>query len=376
VILPSITAPNRSLRRRRELIGYGLLAAYIAVVGMSLWLRYGYGRENAAAREHAEEWSGVVREGTALLHHLSEIYTAGVEPTLAPEARRTRFEAARSSFATALASVQEGARQEAKHGAEELTADLAVLGASAGHLSTHVEALLREAPFPRPDRRPPHARLRAVDSRYRESVDGYNHVWKRLHDIAKTHSTEQAATARRVERLDTIMHVLLLLTIGGTTFFLYRLARQVRADVREKARLVTELRESETKYRSMFDNSVEGIFQTTPEGRFITANRALARMYGYESPEHLIERLSDIGSQLYVDPSQREALLRALQKEDVVSNFEFEAVRADGRMMWLRENVRAVRDEKGNLLYLEGTVEDVSDRWWGEQRPPPPVCHH
>ncbi len=178
----------------------------------------------------------------------------------------------------------------------------------------------------------------------------------------------RGGSTANVELFDAAIHSLLLLTIGGTTIFLYQIVRRMRRDVIERARLIEELRDRETKYRSIFDNAIEGIFQTTPEGKFITANRALARMYGYKSPEHLIESLSDIGTQLYVDPAQRAALLQVLHEEDVVSNFEFEVVRADGRMMWLRENVRAVRSEDGTLLYLEGTVEDVSERWWSEQR--------
>ena len=147
-----------------------------------------------------------------------------------------------------------------------------------------------------------------------------------------------------------------------------RRVRRRQVEAQERETLVGQLHEAELKYRSIFDNAIEGIFQTTPEGRFKTANRALARMYGYESPQHLMESLTDVATQLYVDPSQRQALLDALRYDDVVSNFEFEVVRLDGRTMWVRENVHAVRDENGKILYLEGTVEDVSGMWWGEQR--------
>ncbi|HEY3901986.1 MAG TPA: PAS domain S-box protein [Chthoniobacter sp.] len=164
--------------------------------------------------------------------------------------------------------------------------------------------------------------------------------------------------------------------IGGGLFviFLFTLTGLMRRErqVRRAAVEAEGHRESRTgaeeAYRSLFDNAIEGIFQTTPEGTFVTANRALARMYGYDSPQQLIEKLTDVANQLYVDPSQRQALLEALRKEDVVSNYELEVVRADGRLIWVRENVRAVRDERGELRYLEGTVEDVSDVWWGEQR--------
>jgi PAS domain S-box-containing protein len=172
----------------------------------------------------------------------------------------------------------------------------------------------------------------------------------------------------RVDRVESIVLLLLLGVVGISLLTLWRLARRVREEAAQRRGVVQKLRESEAKYRSIFDNAIEGMFQTTPEGRFITANKALARLYGYKSPEHLMESLSDISTQLYVDPAQREALLEALREEDVVSNFEFEVHRADGRIIWLRENVRAVRDASGALLYLEGTVEDVSAHWWGEQR--------
>jgi len=161
--------------------------------------------------------------------------------------------------------------------------------------------------------------------------------------------------------------VLLVLCGLGIGYEMKR-ARRRQVEAQEREKLGGQLREAEQKYRSIFDNAIEGIFQTTPEGRFKTANRALARMYGYESPQHLMESLTDVATQLYVDPSQRQALLDALRYDDVVSNFEFEVVRLDGRTMWVRENVHAVRDENGTLLYLEGTVEDVSGLWWGEQR--------
>ena len=172
----------------------------------------------------------------------------------------------------------------------------------------------------------------------------------------------------RADRIESAVVGIMLAVVGASSFMLWRLARRVRVEMAQRNQLIHELRVSEAKYRSIFDNAIEGIFQTTPEGRFITANKALARMYGYRSPEHLIESLADISTQLYVDPGQREALLEALREEDVVSNFEFEVRRADGRMIWLRENVRAIRDEAGRIMYLEGTVEDVSAHWWSEHR--------
>ncbi len=185
---------------------------------------------------------------------------------------------------------------------------------------------------------------------------------------AQKFAESQERHARKFIRIASVFGGALLVVFGLAVFRTQQQRRRWRADLLERERLVGQLRDAEMKYHSIFDNAIEGIFQTTPEGRIVTANRSLARMYGYDSPEHLMESLTDVATQLYVDPSQRQALLDALRQDAVVSNFEFEVLRADGRTIWVRENVHAVRDDRGQLLYLEGTVEDVSDLWWGEQR--------
>jgi PAS domain S-box-containing protein len=122
-------------------------------------------------------------------------------------------------------------------------------------------------------------------------------------------------------------------------------------------------REAERKYRDIFENAVEGIFQTSPAGGFITANPALARMLGFESPEELIRaRGRASGGIYYVHPERRVEFKRLLDEHDTVRGFEFEAYRKDGTKIWMSDNVRAVRDASGKLLYYEGTVEDITER--------------
>jgi two-component system sensor histidine kinase/response regulator len=122
------------------------------------------------------------------------------------------------------------------------------------------------------------------------------------------------------------------------------------------------LRQAENKYRSIFENVVEGIYQTTPEGKFISANAMLAKIYGYASPEELMASVSDISRQLYVDPKSREEFIRLMQKNDVISRFEAPIYHTNGSVIWISENSRAVRDSSGKLLYYEGTVEDITER--------------
>lgn len=119
---------------------------------------------------------------------------------------------------------------------------------------------------------------------------------------------------------------------------------------------------AEEQYRSIFENAVEGIFQTTPEGRYLKANPMLAQIYGYNTPEELIVSLTDIGSQLYVDDHRRTEFRELLQSTDVVLNFDSQVRRRDGQEIWIRENARALRDTRGQLIGYEGTVLDITAR--------------
>ncbi|MBE9149778.1 EAL domain-containing protein [Coleofasciculus sp. LEGE 07092] len=121
------------------------------------------------------------------------------------------------------------------------------------------------------------------------------------------------------------------------------------------------LQQAEAKYRSIFENSLEGIFQTTTDGHFISANPALARLYGYSNPSELMERLTDIEHQLYVDSQRRAEFICLLQENDAVSDFESQVYCKDGSVIWITENARAVRDSNGELLYYEGTVENITE---------------
>ncbi len=129
----------------------------------------------------------------------------------------------------------------------------------------------------------------------------------------------------------------------------------------ESASLYTKVRRAEQNYRSIFENAVEGIFQSSLDGRFTTANPALARILSYDSPEELMETINDIDSQLYVNPELANEVSRMLETEGVVKGFEFEAYRKDGERIWLSLNIRLARDDKGKALFREGAIEDVTE---------------
>lgn len=133
-------------------------------------------------------------------------------------------------------------------------------------------------------------------------------------------------------------------------------------DITEQARSEQALIDAERHYRDIFENATEGIFQSTPEGQYIASNPALAGMYGYESPEALIESCQDISHQIYADRERREEFKRLMETEGVVSEFEIRILRKDGTSRWTEVNARAVRDAHGAVLYYEGTSQDITER--------------
>lgn len=122
------------------------------------------------------------------------------------------------------------------------------------------------------------------------------------------------------------------------------------------------LRVAEEKYHSIFENAVDGIYQSTPEGRFLSVNPALARMYGYENPEQVIENIVDIGEQVYVHPEDRERIARALEDRGTIHGMDYEVYRRDRSVFWVSENARMVRDRDNRPLYFEGTIQDITAR--------------
>jgi PAS domain S-box-containing protein len=136
----------------------------------------------------------------------------------------------------------------------------------------------------------------------------------------------------------------------------------VTRDVTKRRNAEELLRAAEERFRNIFENATEGIYQSTPEGRFITANSSLARMFGYESASELISSMTHIGLQLYADPSEREYVIDRLAKQDRITGFEMRAFKKNNDIIWVRDHIHAVRDSQGNLLYFEGTLEDITER--------------
>ncbi len=133
-------------------------------------------------------------------------------------------------------------------------------------------------------------------------------------------------------------------------------------DVEERRRAERALSEAEKKYRTIVENAAGGIYQLTPEGIYLSANRAMARILGYESPEQMLREVKNANTTIYADPKERAQFVIELQQHTDCYNYETEMIRRDGKKIWVNENIRVVKDELGNILYFEGSIEDITQR--------------
>ena len=133
-------------------------------------------------------------------------------------------------------------------------------------------------------------------------------------------------------------------------------------DITERKQAEAALVQAEEKYRRIFENALEGIFQTATDGKLISANPALAQIYGYDSPEELIASVNDIERQLYVEPNRRQEFFALMEKYGSLSEFESEVYRRDGSIIWISEDARTVFDARGEVLYYQGFAEDITLR--------------
>ncbi len=150
-------------------------------------------------------------------------------------------------------------------------------------------------------------------------------------------------------------------TWSSDSIALLKMVGEMFSNAIERKQTEEVLRKTEAKYRSIFENAAEGICQSTLEGKYISVNPALARILGYDSPQELLEKMTNIGEQLYVSPRRRSEFMSMIQAQNSISGFESQVYRKNGSIIWISENARAVKDQNGQIIYFEGTVEDITE---------------
>ena len=130
----------------------------------------------------------------------------------------------------------------------------------------------------------------------------------------------------------------------------------------ENARLYDNMKRAEAEYRGIFENATEGIYRTSQDGRFLSANPAMARIFGYSSPEELMASITDVGHQLYVNPERRHQFLELIRQRRPVSDFEVEFFRKDGSTFWASLHARPIYDETDALRFIDGILSDITEQ--------------
>lgn len=133
-------------------------------------------------------------------------------------------------------------------------------------------------------------------------------------------------------------------------------------DVEERRRAERALSEAEKKYRAIVENAAGGIFQLTPDGLYLSVNPAMARILNYDGPDELLRSVKNANESIYDNSREHVLFMRELEERGIIVNFETQVHTKDGQQIWVNENVRVVRDESGNTLYYEGSMEDITQR--------------
>ncbi len=141
-----------------------------------------------------------------------------------------------------------------------------------------------------------------------------------------------------------------------------KMAGEIFINALERKKVDQALTDAKAKYLNIFENAVEGIFQSTPDGRFLGVNPALARIFGFVDPREMMAAVGDIGTVLYTEPQRRAEFVSGLRERGRVTEFESQVRRKDGSLIMISENARAVLKPDGSLDYCEGTVVDVTQR--------------
>jgi PAS domain S-box-containing protein len=131
----------------------------------------------------------------------------------------------------------------------------------------------------------------------------------------------------------------------------------------ENCQLYDSVTKSEARYRGIVENAMDGIFQSTPEGKLLTANKALAEIFGYENAEQMSKEVDDLARCICAEPNSRESFSKQMERYGLVRDFEIEFRKKGCAQIAIGMlNAYAVRDKSGKSLYYEGTLKDITER--------------
>jgi diguanylate cyclase (GGDEF)-like protein/PAS domain S-box-containing protein len=193
-------------------------------------------------------------------------------------------------------------------------------------------------------------------------LGAWDYVLKPVEDLGiLEHSLRQALERARLLKENKAYRDNLELLVRKRTAELHDRTRELEQANKLLQQQIKERQAAQDKYRLIFENAMEGIFQADMQGRVLSANPSMARILGYASPDDLLDQVSDLGERLFGEPGKKEKFFRVLEAHGSVNGFEFQTSRQNDAALWGSINARLVRDSQGKALHLEGTLDDVSN---------------
>jgi two-component system, cell cycle sensor histidine kinase and response regulator CckA len=176
-------------------------------------------------------------------------------------------------------------------------------------------------------------------------------------------SYQSEALSGLVSFRNRLILIIVIFFVFGMTFITYGTkAWLIVKEEGKRKKAEALLKESEVRYRNIYDNALEGIFQISLDGKCIKANKALAKMFGYDSPKAVINSAKHPIQQVWVNPDEKIKYKSLFDKQDIVLEFECQFKRLDGKIIWVSLNTKLLRDKNGNKLYYEGFALDITER--------------
>ena len=204
--------------------------------------------------------------------------------------------------------------------------------------------------------------MMGMNNRQYTDKEGAKKLFQTFNQVYKTGKPAKEFDWQIIRKDQTTRHIeasvsLLKDSSGKPTGF-----RGIVRDITERKKVEEALRKSETKYKRLVEDAREGIFQSTAEGCYITVNQAFANILGYDSPEEVVNNITDIAHQVYVHSEDRTKILQIIEEKGSVKGYEAEFYRKDGSKTWVSINMHAAQEDQGNLLYYQGIDQDITDR--------------
>ena len=356
---------NASNKRWRR-YWYLLVGLYVGAVLCSVYIRHNLAADYEQSLAQSQVWSQKFRQYARLGRLMTGV--EGLDSAVYSQEQMAKaaaqFKEIHDEFDQVFVEEKRSLpRASQKAEAEMMLKDLELLKRGMDDLIRNTNQLLSELPAKGPSK--PEALPQVADS-FHKVLKTFGRLRSRIGGVEEKYFQQQIQAVHMLETVEYVIAFLLFILVGGVSYYGNRLEWQASRDLKEKALLLTQVEAADGKFRALFENASEGIFQLDSQGQFLIVNPALARMCGYSSPAEFMEAIQDVGTQFYADPLFWVQFLHDVKLNRALSTWEIEVQCRDGKRIWAEQNLHAVEAAPGEIGYFEGTLKNITEQKWAE----------